>query len=237
MKVAVVLPAHNEAKRIGPVLEELLSLSFGHDVLPIVVDDGSRDATGDIALDAGATVVRHRTNLGKGAAVKTGCDAACRLGADIVVLMDSDGQHRPADIPAMVAPLLEDFGVPQLVVGTRAFNAEMPIVMKTGNYIFRWLVGMMFAIAVRDTQSGFRAFQASVYPRIRWASSDYAMETEMLILAACHGVRFEEVGIDTIYMDNHKGTTPLDGLRILKTLCKWKFLWSREYSSLEQFSL
>jgi glycosyltransferase involved in cell wall biosynthesis len=236
MKIAVIMPAYNEAKRLAPVLARLPKVINGHEVLPIVVDDGSRDATSKVAKSAsGITVIRHQTNLGKGAAVKTGCDAAYLMGADIFVLMDTDGQHRPEDVERIVAPLLEKPG--DLVIGTRPFSAKMPAAMRLGNHVLYWSGRLLFGIDVRDSQSGYRAFSRDTYPLVRWASPNYAMESEMLILAARHKVQFAEVEIETIYLDNHKGTTPLDGLRILATLLKWRLLWFREYSSLEPFSL
>ncbi|MEI6478412.1 MAG: glycosyltransferase family 2 protein [bacterium] len=233
MKIAVVIPAYNEARHIELVLHRLPATIKGHAVIPIVVDDGSRDKTSQVAAAVkGVQVIRHRTNLGKGAAVKTGCDAAYQLGADIFVLMDSDGQHRPEDIEKLVTPILDE-GKNRLVIGTRSFSKKMPLAMRVGNQAFTRIMKFIFQISVRDTQSGFRAFSRDLYPSIRWAASNYAMETEMLVLGARSHVEFAEVGIDTIYLNNHKGTTPLDGLRILKTILKLKLTWSQGSNSSE----
>jgi glycosyltransferase involved in cell wall biosynthesis len=237
MKIAVVLPAYNEAARIGAVLEALPAEVSGNELIAVVVDDGSHDETSSIAKKfSRVKVIRHRTNLGKGAAAKTGCDAACKLGADIIVLMDSDGQHKSVDIARMVEPLLTD-RLDQMVIGAREIGGSMPFMMRLGNKALNAVTKFLFGVDCNDSQSGFRAFSRQVYPSIRWASSSYAMETEMLILAAHSGVTLAEVPIETIYLDNYKGTTALDGLRIAKTLFKWRLLWFREYNSLESFSV
>lgn len=237
MKIAVVIPAYNEVKNIGGVLSSLPKSILGHEVWPLVADDGSIDGTHKAAkAHENAHVVRHRVNLGKGAAVKTGCDAAYRLGADIIVLMDGDGQHQPRDIKRLVAPLLKKSSS-CMVIGSRKAGRKMPWLMRLGNHGLSLTARTIFDINVSDTQSGFRAFHRQTYPKIRWGAADYAMETEMLILAAVHGVKFIEVDIETVYLDHYKGTTVLDGLRIAKTLLIWRLLWYRAYRSLESFSV
>ncbi|MFA6082424.1 MAG: glycosyltransferase family 2 protein [Patescibacteria group bacterium] len=234
MKIAVVIPAYNESKHIKALLEQMPQFINGHELCAIVVDDGSKDDTSRHAKSVkGVTVLRHVTNLGKGAAAKTGCDAACKMKADVIVLMDGDGQHRVNDIPKMVAPVLESRSA--LVIGSRPRCKAMPMTMRFANWSLSFLSQMLFNIHVRDTQSGFRAFPAEIYPQIRWRSSDYGMETEMLILSTYRRIPCHEVEIDTIYLDNFKGTTVVDGLRILRTLLKWRLLWSREFKSLESF--
>src|SRR3989344_7801744 len=102
-KIFIVIPAYNEAQRIGKVLEGAKSYASR----TIIVDDGSRDATYSAIRENFSEVIalRHKINLGKGAALKTGCDAAIKLGADIIVVMDADGQHKPEDIPRFVDSL------------------------------------------------------------------------------------------------------------------------------------
>lgn len=236
MKIAVVIPAYNEAGRILTVLQRLPKVINGHELFGIVVDDGSKDETEKVAASVdGIRVLRHKTNLGKGAAAKTGCDAAYRLGADFLVLMDADGQHRPEDLERMLEPLLNQPNI-HLVLGARELNRKMPLTMRLGNGFLTGTARLLFGIRVSDSQSGYRAFRREAYKLIRWAASNYAMETEMLILASHHRLPHAEVKIQTIYYDNYKGTTVFDGLRILKTLLKWKILWFRESKSLEPLS-
>ncbi len=236
MDIAVVIPAYNESKHITRVLTRLQQCNSAHTITPIVVDDGSRDATSRLARAIkGVTVLRHRANLGKGAAAKTGCDVAHKIGAQVIVLMDADGQHHPEDIDRLVEPLLANQA--DMVIGARSINDKMPLLMRCGNVILTSLSRVLFNIRIRDTQSGFRAFRREIYPIVRWNAANYAMETEMLILGAKRDLACIEVAIDTVYHNSFKGTTVLDGLRIVKTLVKWKVLWYREFKSLESFSV
>lgn len=235
MKIFLVIPAYNEAQRIGAVLERVPKQIGKHSVTTIVVDDGSKDKTSAKAKEyLHVVALRHRINLGKGAAAKTGCDAAFKMGADVIVLMDADGQHRPEDLKDIVTPILEK--KTELVLGVRSLDKKMPFPMRFGNKALNFVSKVMFKITASDTQSGFRAFESSSYEKLRWGAANYAMEMEMLILAYHHNLKVEEVEIPTIYLDNYKGTTAVDGLRILKVLLKWKLLWYQEYNSLESSS-
>ena len=111
--ITVILPAYNEEVSIGSIV--LLTRFYADNV--IVVDDGSSDRTAEVARKAGAEVIVHKVNQGKGAALKTGFTAAVSLGADVIVTMDSDGQHNPADIPKLVEPILK--GEADMVNGSR----------------------------------------------------------------------------------------------------------------------
>lgn len=225
MHLAIVIPAFNEAARLPNVLSEISNTIEKHTVSVLVVDDGSRDTTSQAAKKAGKhlhnlTVIRHKTNLGKGAAAKTGCDAAVRLKAEVIILMDADGQHQPADIVRLVAPIAA--GKTDLVIGSRENRTNMPAMMRLGNRFLTTAFRLLFRLKVHDTQSGYRAFRTEVYPAIRWVDANYAMETEMLMFAANKKVNIVEVPIATVYLDNHKGTTVLDGVRILISLLVWK---------------
>lgn len=246
MHIAIVVPAYNESKHIEGVIQDILDQkqSFKIKKLTVlVVDDGSWDQTTALAKKCKGLfkdrfeliVLRHKINLGKGAAAKTGCDAACKIGADIIVLMDGDGQHKAKDIIRLINPILKR--QTGLVVGVREANKQMPAMMRFGNKVLTLLSKFMFNIRVRDIQSGFRAFTRQTYPAIRWATSQYAMENEMLILASTHKVPVFEVGIPTIYHDNYKGTTALDGLKVFKTMLGWWVFKFQYLKKLEHFRL
>src|SRR5690606_20284428 len=111
-----------------------------------------------------------------------------------------------------------------LIVGVRGNREDMPRAMKVGNHLLTRLVHLLFRVDVSDTQSGYRAFTRKAYPQLRWISSNYAMETEMLLFAAKSGVPVKEVTISTVYHDNYKGTTALDGMRILFVMMKWRII-------------
>lgn len=211
--VGVVIPACNEAGHIGQVLAGLSPEVHGLPILAMVVDDGSSDQTADLARAEGARVISHAINLGKGAALKTGCDAIIEAGCDLLVLMDADGQHRPRDLPLMVSPLV--MGQADLVLGRRRFTSKMPATMRLGNWGLSRLFTLLFGVTFNDTQCGLRAFTAEAYQKLDWIATDYAVETEMLVTAARARLRTVEVEIETIYHDAYKGTTVTDGMRIL----------------------
>lgn len=240
MKIAIVIPAYNEENYIAQIIQAIPAHTYKNEISVYVVNDGSTDQTGKIVralikdnnlLNTNnhkythpippIHLINHRINLGKGAAAKTGCDLAFKQGADFIVLMDSDGQHRLSELPHLLKPVLKNQA--DLVIGSRGINNKMPTTMRVGNFFLSVISRLLFNIQTRDTQSGYRAFSAKIYPKLRWVDPQYAMETEMLILAALNRLRVHEVSIPTVYHDNYKGTTVVDGLRILKTLLKWRF--------------
>lgn len=217
-RVAVIIPALNERERILPIVEE--AGRYAQDV--IIVDDGSDDQSRRFldGLKDRATVLRHRINLGKGSALRTGIAAAIARGADTIVVMDADGQHKPSDIPRLVGALTEK--QVDIVFGSRHIGGSMPTAMRVGNHFFSVVTNLLFRIYVSDTQSGFRAFRSAVYPKLEWHSPRYAAETEMIVNAGKHHLRYCEVTIDTIYHDKYKGTTVFDGLRIFLNMLLWR---------------
>jgi glycosyltransferase involved in cell wall biosynthesis len=218
MKVTVIIPVLNE----GAHLADVLASARQHVDEIIVVDDGSseeqaeriRQASGD------AVVLRHLINLGKGAALRTGVEAAIERKADIVVLMDGDGQHLGEDNPKLVSKLTDENL--DIVFGSRLIGTDMPFVMMFGNKFLSVACSLLFGLYVSDTQSGFRAFRTSIYPQLRWSSPRYAVETEIIVNAARRNLRIGEVPIQTIYLDKYKGTTIIDGLRIFGNMLLWK---------------
>lgn len=218
---AAIIPARNEAQRIGMVVQR--TMPFVDFV--IVVDDGSTDDTTAV-LQALAqpkvVVIRHQVNLGKGAALTTGCEAAMRLKVDAVVCLDADGQHNPESIPLFLSALEER--QLDIVFGMRTFNSKMPIMMYLGNHFLSACINRLFRVMIHDTQSGFRAFTILAYPQLRWESSGYQAETEMIVRAGEHKLKYAEIDIDTIYLDNYKGTTVLDGIKIFLNILRWKFI-------------
>ncbi|MFC1698151.1 glycosyltransferase family 2 protein, partial [Nanoarchaeota archaeon] len=189
----------------------------------IVIDDGSKDNTYNIAKKNGADyVLKHIVNMGKGLALRTGFEAALKLGAGMVVAIDSDGQHDPRDIPRMIKAL--DDKKADIVIGARPFNKKMPLLLKFGNGLILLLFKMLFGLNVKDTQSGYRLFKADVYNKIKWKSCGYEVETEMLANAGKFGLKVVEVPIKTVYHDKHKGTTPIHGVKIILKMIKWKLL-------------
>lgn len=219
MKTVVIIPAHNEATRIKSVLRGVKK--YVKDV--VVVDDGSHDNTASVAQQAGATVLRHITNLGKGAALKTGCDYALQKGAEKIVVMDADGQHKPKDIPRFLNALKNN----EIVFGARKTNQKMPLVLRIGNRGLNTITKLLYDIKINDTQCGFRAFTRNAYKKIRWEAQNYDMESEMIARAGKAKLKYAEIPIETIYLDKYKGTTVLDGIKIGLKLISWRLRkWS-----------
>lgn len=219
MKTVAVIPAFNESATLRDVVAKA---AMYVDVV-MVVDDGSRTSL-EALLPIGHNIVflRHAINLGKGAAMKTGVEAGLRHGAEVIIFLDADGQHDPAEIPHLIQPIADD--VADVVFGIRKFSRAMPFVSKLGNIFLTRVMSVLFRIYVRDTQSGFRAFRTSIYPQLCWGSPRYAVETEMIVNAGKHHLRWTEVEIRTIYLDAYRGTTIIDGIRIFINMIAWRFL-------------
>ena len=220
MKTVLIIPAHNEEKRIGLVIESSKALV---DVV-IVVDDGSIDETTIAAKKFGGNVLvlRHQVNLGKGAALKTGCQAALRLGAEIIVTIDGDGQHPPQFIPQVIKYLKEnnlDF-----VFTVRQGGDKMPLVRRVGNFTLNAVAYRLFNLKLRDIWCGFRVFRADCLPKVNWRKSDYSGEIQMALKVGRNGLRYGEFIIPTIYNDKFKGLHILHGLKLLAQMIVWRII-------------
>ncbi|RLE45708.1 glycosyltransferase family 2 protein, partial [Candidatus Woesearchaeota archaeon] len=158
--VWVVIAAFNEEKNIGGVIDK--TKEFCKNI--VVVDDGSSDNTFEIAKSKGVFVLRHVVNLGKGAAVKTGCDFAVSRGAGVLVLIDGDGQHDPGDI----SRFLDALNGKDVVFGFRRLSGSMPFVFRFGNWVINLFTRFLYGVCLRDTQCGFRVLTADAYKKVRW---------------------------------------------------------------------
>jgi glycosyltransferase involved in cell wall biosynthesis len=212
--VWAVIPAYNEEKHISQIAKK--THSFVDAV--VVVDDGSHDKTASLARKSRAIVLQHIINMGKGAALRTGCDFAAAEGAEIIVCLDADGQHKPSDIPRFVKELLHN----DIVLGYRGLDRSMPLLFRWGNRLLNLETKIFYGVSLKDTQSGFRAFKKKIYRKIRWMANDYSMESEMIAHIGKHKLKYREIPIDTVYKDAYKGTTAIDGLRIVINMLWWK---------------
>jgi len=215
MKIFIVIPLFNEEKHIVKVLKEVSAYK-----MPIVVvDDGSTDSSGRKIIDCRSkivTLLQHKINLGKGAAMKTGAVYAFTHGADAVIFMDSDAQHNPEDLTKFTRKLEgEKYDV---IFGSRNLNLGVPLVRYLGNKF----VSSFFRIYISDTLCGFRGVTRKAYEKIKWESTGYGVETEMVIRTGKAKLRFCEVPVETIYHSGVKGVTPLDAFGILAQVVKWR---------------
>lgn len=193
--IYVVLPAYNEAKVLEEVIQEIRGAGYQN---IIVVDDGSRDETFAVAQKTGVIALHHRLNRGKGAATKTAIEAAKHLGADIIVTMDSDGQHNPEDIATLIQPIIARQA--EVVLGTRLTNpAGMPRHKILANWIGNAITWCLYGLWVTDSQSGFRAYSHKAAHLINTRSDRYDYESEVIREIRLHQLPFIEVPIEVRY--------------------------------------
>ena len=209
-----VIPAYNEEKSISDIVKK--TKKYVNNV--VVVDDGSKDKTKKAAKKAGAIVLAHAINLGKGAALKTGCDFAVKKNARFLVALDADAQHNPGDIPRFIRKL-EKYDI---VFSYRKPSRKMPLVLRFGNWFISNVASILYGVSLNDTQCGFRAFSRESYKKIRWNAADYSMESEMISKAGKQRLKYVQVPIETIYSNKYKGTNVIDGVKIVLNMLWWK---------------
>jgi len=218
-KIAAVIPAYNEEKYIGDVVRRTRQQL--DDVL--VVDDGSADKTADRAREAGAAVIVHQKNLGKGETIKTGLRHFLDRQFDFVFILDADGQHPPEEIDRFVTAA-QSAEQPKLILGTRMNDlSSMPLVRRVVN---RWMSQRISAVCgqeIPDTQCGFRMLHRQLIPELLGGAARFDYETEMLIIASRKGFRIASVPISTVYSDEVSSIHPVrDTLRFFKLMRRYK---------------
>jgi glycosyltransferase involved in cell wall biosynthesis len=204
MKAAAVIPSFNEEKTIASVVEGIRPLVDR----VVVIDDGSRDGTAERARRAGADVIAHDGNRGKGHAVRTGLARVLDQGFTHVLLMDGDMQHLPEEAAPLLAEA-ERSGA-DIVVGERRFERDrMPAsryhANRIGSRVLSWFVG----IPVRDTQCGFRVFRVDALRPLRLTATGYEIETEMLVKVGRRGGRIASVPISAVYAGQKSKLRPV----------------------------
>ena len=199
----VIIPAYNEEKTIGKVIEEVKALSSKI----IVVDDGSADKTAEIAKAEGAEVISHLFNLGLGAALKTGFAAAKKIGPGIVVTMDADLQHEAELIPQITLPIEKEEA--EAVIGSRlkdkkslpAGRQGMPLTRKLFNQMANLTTWFFYGLLVSDSQSGFRAFSTQALGKIKLKGLGMEISSEIIGEIKRNKFKFKEIPIRAIYTD------------------------------------
>lgn len=197
--IVAAIPAFNEEATIARVVIG----SSRHVDKVLVCDDGSSDITGEIAERLGVEVVRHERHLGKGAAIRSLFDFAKRLGADVVVTIDADGQHDPDEIPKLVEPILN--GEADIVIGSRSLTgSEMPRYRRIGRRVLDRATVAAGRVKVADTQSGFRAYSKDAVESLEVNEFGIGVDSEILMKAG--GLRLAEIPIGCKYK-GVKGST------------------------------
>ena len=215
--VCAIIPACGEERFIGSVVRGVLE----HLDHVVVVDDHSADQTARVAREAGAEVIRHSKNLGKGAAIKTGLGKVAD-GFGYFLLMDGDGQHDPAEIPKFLRKAAETRA--HLVVGNRMSNvAAMPAIRRWTNKFMSWQISRLCRQELPDSQCGYRMARYELLPLLRESSDGFAFETECLLLTAGGGFQIEFVPVRTIYRDERSKIKPMrDTFHYIRILAKYR---------------
>ena len=217
MKTCVLIPSFNGARTIGAVVKGIKEKGLD----AVVIDDGSRDDTERRASESGAIVIRNASNLGKGASLKRGFRfILSSTNFDAVIIMDGDGQHSPDDIQKFIAGA--ENGVSDVIVGNRMNVVKnMPFVRLATNKLMSYLLSVRCKQDIPDTQCGFKLIKRDVLKKIKLESSNYDLDSELLIEASRNKFKIASVRIETIYRDEPSRIHPIkDTLRFFALFVK-----------------
>jgi glycosyltransferase involved in cell wall biosynthesis len=216
-RYCVLIPAFDAAKTIGGLVSGIKTQG-----LPVVVvDDGSRDRTAELASKQGAVVISHLRNQGKGAALRTGFEYALRSQYDGVVTMDGDGQHDPGDIPQLLrAGEVQHAGI---VLGNRMMNgAVMPPARRWTNRFMSAVISRLVRQHIPDSQCGFRFVHTKVLGTVRLYGKRFEIETELLLAASAGRWKIVSVPVRSIYQQERSHIRPVrDALRFFGVLIRY----------------
>jgi glycosyltransferase involved in cell wall biosynthesis len=221
--VAAVIPAYHEEKHISDVVRRTLE-QLDH---VLVIDDGSADATAATARAAGAEVIVHPQNLGKGESIKTGLRYWLDRSISYIVLLDGDGQHLAEEIARFLAAASSTSA--HLLVGTRMSDVrDMPLLRRAVNRYMSGKISRLCRQQIPDSQCGFRMVHRDLIPDLLGGADRFDYETEMLILASRKGCRIESVPITTVYSDEVSSIHPVrDTIRFFKLIRRYKRIETR----------
>ena len=223
--VVAAIPCHDEAQFIADIVRR--ARRYVDQV--VVVDDGSTDGTSQVAEAAGATVVRHDSNKGPGAAYRSCFEAAKSNGADILMTLDGDGQHNPDELPRILQPLLA--GEADLVIGSRFLGEfEIPPYRKFGIDVITWLYNLGSSVKVVDAQSCYRGYSRKALDTLRITEKGFGFSVELLVQAREKGLVIKEVPISCIYHSASHSINPVIhgvGVALMVVKHRLKSLWRR----------
>jgi len=206
VSIGVIIPALNAAPFIPALLAEIHQLHSEYRIL--VVDDGSSDRTGEVARAAGAEVIRHPVNRGKGAALDTGHHWALATGHEWVYTMDADGQHLPNEMQQFLTEAVKKQW--DVVVGTRmADTSDMPWIREATNKFTSHVISLLAGCTIPDSQSGYRLFRTACLEGLKLRTKRYDTESEVLVRLAWKGHRIGSVPISTVYGEEKSSIRPL----------------------------
>jgi glycosyltransferase involved in cell wall biosynthesis len=226
MKLAIVIPVYNEGKVIKSVIDSLPKKLNGIDkIIVLAVNDNSTDNSANEIAKTNAILVNHPVNLGAGATTVTGLEAAKKIGADLAVTIDGDGQHNSSDIGKLIKPITT--GRADLVIGTRLKQAKgMPIIKQVGNWGLNIVTYAMSRMWTTDSQSGFKCFSKKAMDMMDIQSLGYEFCSEIIIEAKQKKLRIVEVPTKAIYSSysKKKGQSVFNGMNIVVKLLVKKII-------------
>ncbi|GMR17994.1 MAG: glycosyltransferase family 2 protein [Gammaproteobacteria bacterium] len=222
--IAAVIPAYNESSTIRDVVERTIP----HAGLVVVVDDGSTDQTADIVSELAVRLIRHPTNTGKGESIIDGVNFALGQGATWVVTLDGDGQHKPEDIPRLLAVARSQPG--NIIIGSRmAHKGNFPVSRYRANRFANFWISWAAGYAIEDSQSGFRVYPGTLMQekRIRDMNArGFVFESEILIEASRCGYQSVPVEVDAIYSTGVRMShfRPVRDIALIVRMVAWKLI-------------
>lgn len=221
--VYIIIPAKDEGRRIAGVLHQVLNAGYSNIV---VVNDGSMDNTAEVAQKFGVCIVNHMINLGAGAATQTGIEYALQKKADVIVTIDADHQHMPADIKNLVDTLINK--KVDIVIGSRFLNKtnKIPVTRIFYNKIANIITYFVTGVRVTDSQSGMKAFTADFAKKSKLNFSGFEFSVEMIRNIKVNNAKVLECPIDVVYTKDtlSKGQNLLTGIKMLR-----KILWMNRW--------
>jgi len=221
--VYIIIPAKDEGNRIAGVLHQILNAGYSN---IIVVNDGSKDNTTDVAKKFGVCIVNHLINLGAGAATQTGIEYALQKNAEIIVTIDADHQHMPADIKSLIDLLINK--QVDIVIGSRFLKKtnKIPATRIFYNKIANVITYFVTGVRVTDSQSGMKAFTADFAKKSKLNFNGFEFSVEMIRNIKVNNAKFLESPIDVIYTKDtlSKGQNLLTGIKMLR-----KILWMNRW--------
>ncbi|MDZ7263170.1 MAG: glycosyltransferase family 2 protein [candidate division KSB1 bacterium] len=220
--IAAIIPAYNVAATIAQVIAGVQRWIDPSRI--VVIDDGSTDATAQIAKDAGVVVLQNSTNQGKGAALKLGFEYVCANSFEAVITLDGDSQHDPAEIPRFMECYSKTRA--DLILGDRTGDfSQMPLDRQFSNKMTSLIISLLTGTRVQDSQSGYRLIKTEILKRLKLISHRYETESELLVKALRQGFQIAHVPIRTIYNAQpshiHRLKDTLRFVRIVVQSCLW----------------
>jgi len=217
MNICVIIPTFNEAKNIASIIKKLKN----YNLEVLVIDDGSKDNTAEIAMSYGAKVIKNLKNLGKGASLIKGFNYALKNNFDAVITMDGDGQHLPEDVPKFIQRAEQSES--SIFIGNRMSDFySMPLVRKLTNRIMSFFISLIIKQKVPDTQCGFKLIKRNFLEKLTLDTKHYETESEILIKTRKLGYKIESIPIRCIYLSKKSQINPvLDTIRFIRFIIRY----------------